>query len=265
MQIGFVGLGKMGGNMVRRIRRDSDHEVVGLNLDKAVTDALASETGMIPTRVAARTWSTKLDTPRHIWLMIPSGAPTQQTIMQLYGLLDEGDLIIDGGNSKWSDSKANGEEAARRGFEFVDVGTSGGVWGLQEGYCMMVGGDRRGGRPGRADPRHPRAAERLGADGRPRRGPLREDGPQRRRVRPDAGLRRGLRDHARLRLRPQPGADREALARGLGRAFVAARPARPTRSSRRATTSSTSRATCRTRARAAGRCSSRSTSPCPRR
>jgi 6-phosphogluconate dehydrogenase len=86
----------------------------------------------------------KLEKPRHIWLMIPSGAPTQQTIMQLYGMLDEGDLIIDGGNSKWSDSKANGQEAARRGFEFVDVGTSGGVWGLQEGYCMMVGGSGEG-------------------------------------------------------------------------------------------------------------------------
>jgi 6-phosphogluconate dehydrogenase len=143
MQIGFVGLGKMGGNMVRRIRRDSDHEVVGLNLDKAVTDALAEETGMIATE-SLKDLVDKLDAPRHIWLMIPSGAPTQQTIMQLYGLLDEGDLIIDGGNSKWSDSKANGEEAARRGFEFVDVGTSGGVWGLQEGYCMMAGGSGEG-------------------------------------------------------------------------------------------------------------------------
>jgi 6-phosphogluconate dehydrogenase len=143
MQIGFVGLGKMGGNMVRRIRRDSEHEVVGLNLDKAVTDALAEETGMIPA-YALQELVDKLEKPRHIWLMIPSGAPTQQTIMQLYGCLDQGDLIIDGGNSKWSDSKANGEEAARRGFEFVDVGTSGGVWGLQEGYCMMVGGTGEG-------------------------------------------------------------------------------------------------------------------------
>jgi 6-phosphogluconate dehydrogenase len=143
MQIGFVGLGKMGGNMVRRIRRDSDHEVVGLNLDKAVTDAIAGETGMIPSESLADLVS-KLEAPRHIWLMIPSGAPTQQTIMQLYGMLDEGDLIIDGGNSKWSDSKANGQEASRRGFEFVDVGTSGGVWGLQEGYCMMVGGTGEG-------------------------------------------------------------------------------------------------------------------------
>jgi 6-phosphogluconate dehydrogenase len=143
MQIGFVGLGKMGGNMVRRIRRDSDHEVVGLNLDKQVAHDIADETGMVYADSLSDLVS-KLEAPRHVWLMIPSGAPTQQTIMQLYGLLDEGDLIIDGGNSKWSDSRANGEEAARRGFEFVDVGTSGGVWGLQEGYCMMVGGTGEG-------------------------------------------------------------------------------------------------------------------------
>jgi 6-phosphogluconate dehydrogenase len=75
-----------------------------------------------------------------VWLMVPSGKPTQQTIEQLWELLDEGDLIIDGGNSKWSDSRANGEASAERGIEFVDVGTSGGVWGLEVGYCMMVGG-----------------------------------------------------------------------------------------------------------------------------
>ncbi|MEA2432034.1 MAG: 6-phosphogluconate dehydrogenase, partial [Thermoleophilaceae bacterium] len=83
----------------------------------------------------------KLDKPRHVWLMIPAGKPTQDTIEQLYELLDKGDTIIDGGNSKWSDSKRNGEEAAKRGFEFLDVGTSGGIWGLSVGYCMMVGGD----------------------------------------------------------------------------------------------------------------------------
>jgi 6-phosphogluconate dehydrogenase len=83
----------------------------------------------------------KLEKPRHVWLMIPSGKPTQDTIEQLYELLDEGDTIIDGGNSKWSDSKRNGEEASSRGFDFLDVGTSGGIWGIKVGYCMMVGGD----------------------------------------------------------------------------------------------------------------------------
>jgi 6-phosphogluconate dehydrogenase len=72
--------------------------------------------------------------------MIPSGAPTQETVQALYGLLDEGDTIIDGGNSRWTDSAANGATAAQRGIEFMDVGTSGGVWGLEVGYCMMVGG-----------------------------------------------------------------------------------------------------------------------------
>jgi 6-phosphogluconate dehydrogenase len=139
MQIGFVGLGKMGGNMVRRIRRDSDHEVVGFNIDGSVTEALAGETGMTAAS-SLEELIQKLEKPRTIWLMIPSGAPTQETIQQLYGLLDQGDLIIDGGNSRWTDSAANGAAAAERGFEFMDVGTSGGVWGLQEGYCMMAGG-----------------------------------------------------------------------------------------------------------------------------
>src|SRR5205814_1500375 len=80
------------------------------------------------------------DKPRAVCLMVPAGEATEQTIQQLYRPLDEGDVIIDGGNSKWSDSRANGATAAKRGFEFVDVGTSGGVWGLEVGYCMMVGG-----------------------------------------------------------------------------------------------------------------------------
>jgi 6-phosphogluconate dehydrogenase len=83
----------------------------------------------------------KLEKPRHVWLMIPAGKPTQDTIEQLYELLDEGDTIIDGGNSKWTDSKRNGEAASERGLDFLDVGTSGGIWGLSVGYCMMVGGD----------------------------------------------------------------------------------------------------------------------------
>jgi 6-phosphogluconate dehydrogenase len=139
MQIGFVGLGKMGGNMVRRLIRDSDHQVVGYNIHHEVADALATETGMTAA-TSLDDLVAKLEPPRNIWLMVPSGEPTQQTIEALFAILDEGDLIVDGGNSHWTDSRANGEAAAERGIEFCDVGTSGGIWGLQEGYCMMVGG-----------------------------------------------------------------------------------------------------------------------------
>ncbi len=139
MQIGFVGLGKMGGNMVHRILRDSDHEVVAWNIDEGPIRE-AEKLGANGAETLADLVQ-KLEKPRHVWLMIPSGKPTQETIEQLYELLEEGDTIIDGGNSNWQDSRRNGEEASRRGFDFLDVGTSGGVWGLKVGYCMMVGGD----------------------------------------------------------------------------------------------------------------------------
>jgi 6-phosphogluconate dehydrogenase len=141
MQIGFVGLGRMGGNMVHRILRDSGHEVVAWNQtpepieEAAKLGASAAE--------SLEDLVQKLERPRAVWLMIPSGAPTQDTIQKLFELLDEGDLIVDGGNSRWTDSAANGAAAAQRGIEFVDVGTSGGVWGLQVGYCMMVGGSEQ--------------------------------------------------------------------------------------------------------------------------
>src|SRR5215212_10507116 len=138
MQIGFVGLGKMGGNMVHRILRDSEHEVVAWNATPEPIEE-AAKLGATAGESLADVVQ-KLEKPRNVWLMIPSGAPTQQTIQELFELLDEGDLIVDGGNSRWTDSAANGAAAAQHGIEFVDVGTSGGVWGLQVGYCMMVGG-----------------------------------------------------------------------------------------------------------------------------
>jgi 6-phosphogluconate dehydrogenase len=138
MQIGFVGLGRMGGNMVHRILRDSGHEVIAWD-----PGAEAVETAVGHGATGGDSLEdlvSKLDKPRAVWVMVPAGPPTQQTIEKLFELLDEGDLIVDGGNSKWTDSKRNGEAAASHGIEFTDVGTSGGVWGLEVGYCMMVGG-----------------------------------------------------------------------------------------------------------------------------
>jgi 6-phosphogluconate dehydrogenase len=138
MQIGFVGLGRMGGNMVHRILRDSEHAVVAFARTHESVETAEGHGATGADSLEALV--SKLDAPRAVWLMLPSGAVTQQTIEMLLERLDEGDLIVDGGNSRWTDSKANGERAASRGIEFVDVGVSGGVWGLEIGYCMMVGG-----------------------------------------------------------------------------------------------------------------------------
>jgi 6-phosphogluconate dehydrogenase len=138
MQIGFVGLGRMGGNMVHRILRDSENAVVAWDPG---AEAVATAEGHGATGGdSLEDLVSKLEKPRAVWIMVPSGPPTQQTIEKLIELLDEGDMIIDGGNSKWTDSKRDAEAAAAHGIDFVDVGTSGGIWGLEVGYCMMVGG-----------------------------------------------------------------------------------------------------------------------------
>ena len=129
MRLAMVGLGRMGGNMSERLRR-AGHEVVGYDRNPDVSDATD-----LPDLVA------KLgDGPRVAWVMVPSGAPTDTIITELGGLLTDGDVVVDGGNSNWRDSQRHGEELAARGIGFIDCGTSGGVWGLQEGYCLMVGG-----------------------------------------------------------------------------------------------------------------------------
>jgi 6-phosphogluconate dehydrogenase len=137
-QIGFVGLGKMGGNMVHRIRRDSDHEVVAFDFDKAAVEQATANGATGVGSLAALV--KKLAPPRLIWIMVPAGVPTEQTVQKLSKLLQRGDTIIDGGNSKWTDDKRRAAEMAKLGIQYVDVGTSGGVWGLDVGYCMMVGG-----------------------------------------------------------------------------------------------------------------------------
>jgi 6-phosphogluconate dehydrogenase len=137
-QIGFVGLGRMGGNMVRRIRRDSEHEAVAFDFDKrAVKQAVkrgASGADSLKDLVK------QLRPPRIVWIMVPAGDPTQQTVDKLAKLLDSGDTIVDGGNSRWTDDQRRAKALKRAGIEYVDVGVSGGVWGLEVGYCMMVGG-----------------------------------------------------------------------------------------------------------------------------
>ena len=138
MQLGFVGLGKMGGNMVHRIHRDSDHQCVVWNRTPEPIEAAATH-GAIAAE-SLEDLVAKLEKPRHVWLMIPSGAPTEETVAALSELLEPGDTIIDGGNTRWSDDKRRAAELAPKGIEYVDVGTSGGVWGLEVGYCMMVGG-----------------------------------------------------------------------------------------------------------------------------
>jgi 6-phosphogluconate dehydrogenase len=131
VKLGMIGLGRMGGNMSERIRQ-AGHEVVGYDRDPSVSQAAD-----LPDLVARLG-----DAPRVVWVMVPSGRPTDETITELCDLLAEGDVVVDGGNSNWRDSQRHGEQLAGRGVGFVDAGTSGGVWGLQEGYCLMVGGGK---------------------------------------------------------------------------------------------------------------------------
>jgi 6-phosphogluconate dehydrogenase len=138
MRIAMIGLGKMGGNMVRRLRRGGI-DIVGYNRSRAIVDQLAEEFGMVAADSVADVVS-KLAAPRIVWLMVPSGEPTEQQIRNLAPLLDKGDLIVDGGNSNYHDSQRRGAWLAGQGIGFMDVGTSGGIWGMDNGYCLMAGG-----------------------------------------------------------------------------------------------------------------------------
>jgi 6-phosphogluconate dehydrogenase len=138
MQLGFVGLGRMGGNMVHRIHRDSDHEVVAFDFSE---DAVSEAEGHGASGASSlEDLVSKLDAPRMVWVMVPAGDPTEQTVQKLGELLDQGDTVIDGGNTRWSDDKRRAAMLAEKGIGYIDVGTSGGVWGISVGYCMMVGG-----------------------------------------------------------------------------------------------------------------------------
>ena len=138
MRIGMVGLGRMGGNMTLRLIRKG-HEVVafdpGEEARRRAVEAGAEEADSLEALAA------KLEPPRVVWIMVPAGDITDQTLARLGSLLDEGDTVIDGGNSNWKDSIRHAETLGESGIRFLDAGTSGGIWGLENGYCLMVGGD----------------------------------------------------------------------------------------------------------------------------
>ncbi|MGH2509383.1 MAG: phosphogluconate dehydrogenase (NAD(+)-dependent, decarboxylating) [Ktedonobacteraceae bacterium] len=138
MEIGFIGLGRMGANMVRRLLRDQ-HRVVAWNRTAAKTQEIVTEGAKGAYSISELV--EKLQTPRIIWVMVPSGQATDDMINEVVPLLSKGDIIIDGGNSNYKDSIRHGQELSAKGFQFMDAGTSGGVWGLKVGYCLMVGGE----------------------------------------------------------------------------------------------------------------------------
>jgi 6-phosphogluconate dehydrogenase len=138
MRIGFVGLGRMGANMVRRLERDG-HEVVAYNRTPEKTREIMTEG--VEGAFSSRTWW-RSSRPRAVWVMVPAGDATEAMIAELMELLAPGDTIIDGGNTNFHDDVRRHALVGGKGLRYVDAGTSGGVWGLQVGYCMMVGGDR---------------------------------------------------------------------------------------------------------------------------
>jgi 6-phosphogluconate dehydrogenase len=138
MKIGFVGLGKMGGRMIERLIKGG-HEIVAFDpVRKAVKEA--ENKGAVPAG-SLQELVDKLDSPRVIWIMVPSGQPTEETITSLSSFLEAGDILIDGGNSLYKDSMRRAQELQAKGISLLDAGTSGGVWGLELGYCLMIGGE----------------------------------------------------------------------------------------------------------------------------
>lgn len=138
MELGLIGLGKMGGNMAERLRR-AGHKVVGFDFSadavKRLNDAGSVGVNSLEDLVK------NLQAPRAIWIMVPAGAPVDETIAKLKPMMQKGDTFIDGGNSNYKDSQRRHGALKAEGFEFLDVGTSGGIWGITEGYSMMIGGD----------------------------------------------------------------------------------------------------------------------------
>jgi len=138
MELGFVGLGRMGGNMVTRLVQGG-HRVVAYDRSPgAAAQAKASGAEVVATLAEL---PNALRPPRATWIMVPAGEPTESTIQTLAGVLARDDIVVDGGNTRWTDDVRRGRELAARGLHYVDAGTSGGIWGLENGYCLMVGGE----------------------------------------------------------------------------------------------------------------------------
>lgn len=140
MQIGVIGLGRMGANIARRLMKKGNHRAVVYDISDQAVAAVAAHgaTGAINFEDFVR----KLEKPRAVWVMLPAGAITESAIATIAGLLDGDDVLIDGGNTFWQDDIRRAGTLREKGIHYVDVGTSGGVWGLERGYCMMIGGDK---------------------------------------------------------------------------------------------------------------------------
>ena len=216
MQLGMIGLGRMGANMVRRLI-GGGHECVVFDRSPEAVAELVKEKAIGASSLAD--FVKKLAKPRVVWLMVPA-AVADKSIADLLPLLEKGDILIDGGNSYYIDDIRRAKELAAKGIHYVDVGTSGGVWGLERGYCMMIGGETRRRDASRSDlqdagprqGRHPAHAGTREGEGHRGRGlpplraewrrPLRQDGAQRDRVRPHGRV-RGRAQHPETRERRQ--------------------------------------------------------------
>ena len=139
MQLGMIGLGRMGGNIVRRLMRHG-HDCVVFDANAETVAQLGKEGAK--TSTSLKNMIEQMPKPRAIWVMLPAGEITEKTIQDLSSALEAGDIIIDGGNSNFKDDVRRAQELAKKGLRYIDVGTSGGVWGLERGYCMMIGGDK---------------------------------------------------------------------------------------------------------------------------
>jgi 6-phosphogluconate dehydrogenase len=139
MQLGLIGLGKMGGNMAERLRLGG-HQVVGFDFSPEAVQKLTASGNVGASSL--EDMAKKLTGRKAIWIMVPQGKPVDDTIAKLEPLINKGDILIDGGNSNYKDTQRRHKEVTAKGYGFVDVGTSGGVWGLKEGYSMMIGGDK---------------------------------------------------------------------------------------------------------------------------